>query len=166
LARIFRVIRAHPDQRLDLTLSEGEHPAAVGFRQLEVAARGLQIEATQLLAQQERIERRRLIEYRQGAQVAAGVVDRDPKRLRERFLELALADENVARAETEIVRLDRHHDLRRRAARRRELIGLAAPETMLDDDRSVQRRMLEHRRGRILGQMTLEFPDRPQIEHA
>jgi len=159
------VLDAHAHQGLDFTPGEREHAGRIGFRQFEIAPRGFQIETAKLLAQQERVQRWGLIQHLQRLQIAARRVDRDPERLEQRLLELALTDKHKARAKAQIACIDRYHHLRRRSAQRGELVGLAAPEPMLDDDRSVQRLVLEHRRGCVLGRITIQLPDRAQIEH-
>ncbi|MNN67843.1 hypothetical protein D3C81_1835030 [compost metagenome] len=89
----------------------------------------------------------------------------DAERLLHGALETDLIDEDEASAGLQVGAVDRHHHLGRHLAAPREGVRFVAPQPVLDDQRSVQRRRAEH--GAIMPVVGLAMLviDLEQIQH-
>ncbi|MNX98451.1 hypothetical protein D3C86_1308630 [compost metagenome] len=155
---------AERDQGLDLGLDEGQHPLQVGLAECEIAGGRIDLAASQLLAQQEGVQRRQLVHQPQGLQV--GVIGGDAEGLLHGAFEADLVDEDEAAAGLQVGAVDRHDDLGRHLAAAGKGVGLVAPEPVLNDERGVQRRGAEHGPLVPVVGLAMLVIDLEQVQHA
>jgi len=93
------------------------------------------------------------------------MVGGDPERLLHGALEPDLVDEDEAAAGLQVGAVDRHDHLGRHLAPAGKGVGLVAPQPVLDDQRSVQRRGAEHRAFVPVVGVAMLVIDLEQVQH-
>ena len=144
---------------------EGAHAFDVRPRDREIARRDLVAVTAQFLLQEERVERRQLVDQCHHLEIMVDRV-RGRGKAADHFPPSGLADQQRAAAKAEVAGRERDNELRRALAAVAEQIGLIRPQAVLEQEGGVEDGAAEQRSFAVLGAPTVLRFHSDEIEHA